>query len=104
MIVALSQSGLAIKTKARIPVSFRGQLIADYIADIIVEQSVILELKAVSSLDGNHERQLLNYLRATDHEIGLLMNFGPKPQVRRSIFDNPRKRERGELEVQSRRN
>ena len=55
---------------------------------------MLLELKAVRELDSSHGAQLLNYLRATPIEVGLLLNFGPKPQVRRRVFDNPRKRQR----------
>jgi GxxExxY protein len=59
--------------------------------DMLVERSVLLELKAVRALDGSHQAQLLNYLRATDIEIGLLLNFGVKPEVRKLLFDNSRK-------------
>jgi GxxExxY protein len=57
----------------------------------LVERSVLLELKAVRSLDGSHQAQLLNYLRATDIEVGLLLNFGVKPEFKRLLFDNSRK-------------
>lgn len=56
-----------------------------------MEKRVLLELKAVRALDGSHQAQLLNYLRATDIEIGLLLNFGVKPEVKRLVFDNSRK-------------
>ncbi len=59
-----------------------------------VEDSVLLELKAVRALDSTHEAQLLNYLRATDIEVGLLLNFGIKPQFKRMVFDNSRKLQR----------
>jgi len=61
-------------------------------ADLIVEQAVIVEMKAVQKLDLSHEKQLLNYLRATDLEVGLLLNFGPSAQIRRLILENERKR------------
>ena len=60
-------------------------------ADILVENCVLLELKAVRALDSSHRAQLLNYLRATDIEVGLLLNFGEKPEFKRVIFDNLRK-------------
>jgi GxxExxY protein len=59
--------------------------------DILVEKSVLLELKAARTLDSAHQAQLLNYLRATDIEVGLLLNFGLKPEVKRLLFDNVRK-------------
>jgi GxxExxY protein len=59
--------------------------------DMLVERSVLLELKAVRALDGSHQAQLLNYLRATDTEVGLLLNFDVKPEFKRLLFDNPRK-------------
>jgi GxxExxY protein len=58
----------------------------------MVENSVLLELKAARALDPSHEAQLLNYLRATEIEVGLLMNFGIKPEFKRLAFDNQRKR------------
>jgi GxxExxY protein len=95
MVVALREAGIRIESKAKVPVYFRGRPIANYEVDILVEGLVILELKAASALDPAHEAQLLNYLRAADIELGLLLNFGSKPVVRRRIFDNERKRSRG---------
>lgn len=59
--------------------------------DVLVEKRVLLKLKAVRTLDGSHQAQLLNYLRATDVEVGLLLNFGAKPEFKRLLFDNSRK-------------
>jgi GxxExxY protein len=61
----------------------------DYYADLIVENTVIIELKASEALAMEHEAQLTNYLRATDKEVGLLLNFGKKPEFKRKIFENP---------------
>lgn len=58
---------------------------------MLVEKVVLLELKAVRALDSSHQAQLLNYLRATEIEIGLLLNFGVRPEFKRLLFDNPRK-------------
>jgi GxxExxY protein len=58
---------------------------------MLVDGKVIVEIKAGQSLAPEHEAQLLNYLKATDAEVGLLLNFGPKPQVKRKVFDNFRK-------------
>jgi GxxExxY protein len=63
-------------------------VIGEYFADILVEEKVIIELKAVSKLLPEHDAQLLNYLRATPYEVGLILNFGPKPEVHRKVFDN----------------
>lgn len=64
---------------------------------MLVENCVLLELKATRTLDSSHQAQLLNYLRATDTEVGLLLNFGPKPEFKRLLFDNVRKASRGRL-------
>ena len=95
LIIALEDDGLKVSRFVPIPVYFRGRIVGDYIADVLVEDAVYLELKAARTLDTSHEAQLLNYLRATPIEIGLLLNFGPKPQVKRLVYDNPRKRHRG---------
>lgn len=95
MLVALRAAGLRAESKIQIPVYFRSHVVGEFEADILVEGKVLLELKAARTLDIAHESQLLNYLRATPIEVGLLLNFGTKPQVKRLIFDNPRKRSRG---------
>src|SRR6202050_532978 len=87
----LKQSGLIVTQEVGVPVWFRGEKIGQYFADMVVENIVLVELKAVRTLDPAHEAQLLHYLRATEIEVGLLMNFGLKPQFRRLLFDNPRK-------------
>jgi GxxExxY protein len=90
--MALRQAGLAIAVEEPVPVYFRGVVIGDFRADLTVNGSVLLELKAVSALDKAHEGQILNYLRATDFEVDLLLNFGPKPQFKRFLLDNQQKR------------
>ena len=92
MALALRDGGLAVESKPRIPVYFRGQLVGEFEADLVVEGKILLELKAARELDPAHEAQTLNYLRATSIEVGLLMNFGPKPKFRRLAFANDRKR------------
>ena len=89
--IALNSMGLKVCRQIEIPVSFRGQLVEDFSADMLVEGCVLIELKAARSLHTSHTAQLLNYLRATDIEVGLLLNFGLKPEFKRLIFDNPRK-------------
>jgi GxxExxY protein len=90
-LIALAQSGLRAERQAAVPVWFRGQAIGDFRADLIVEKAVILELKAASGIDPAHEAQPLHYLRSTGIEVGLLLNFGLKPQFKRLIFENSRK-------------
>ena len=68
-----------------------GTLIGEYFADLLIEGTVIVELKAAQAISEEHEAQLLNYLRATPYEVGLLLNFGPKPAFVRKAFDNDRK-------------
>ncbi len=63
-------------------------MLGDYYADIIVEDKIILELKASRELCEDHENQLINYLKATDKEVGLLLNFGKKPELKRKVFSN----------------
>ncbi|HEY4691730.1 MAG TPA: GxxExxY protein [Anaerolineae bacterium] len=74
-----------------IQVYFDGEIVGEYIADLIVNDSVIVELKAARTLSLEHEAQLLNYLKATRYEVGLLLNFGIKPEIKRKAFDNSRK-------------
>ena len=88
---ALASKGLDVTRQIEIPVWFRGQKVGDFDADMLVEKCVLLELKACRGLDTAHEAQLLNYLRATEIEVGLLFNFGLKPQFKRLAFDNRRK-------------
>jgi GxxExxY protein len=71
---------------------FRGHQVGQFEGDLLVEQCVLLELKAARALGSAHQAQLLNYLRATEIEVGLLLNFGPKPEFKRVVFDNSRKR------------
>ena len=94
MLHALTGAGLAVESEVKLPVYFRGRLVGDFAADILVARTVLLELKAVEDLHPAHEAQLLNYLKASPIELGLLFNFGPKPRVRRLIFSNDRKRSR----------
>ena len=91
MVIALRQSGLSAESEVPVPVWFRGEKIGQYFADILAEEKVILELKCARNLESAHEAQLLHYLRATQVEVGLLLNFGLRPPFRRLLFDNDRK-------------
>ncbi len=96
MLIALRAAGLRAENQVPVAVCFRGQTVGEFAADILVESLVLLELKACRALEDAHEAQTLHYLRATSIEVALLLNFGPKPQVRRFVFDNDRKRQRGQ--------
>ncbi len=74
-----------------INVVYEGKIIGEYFADILVDNKVIVEIKASKSLAIENEAQLLNYLKATEIEVGLLLNYGPKPDLKRKVFDNTRK-------------
>ena len=91
MHLVLTGAGIQVERQRPITVRFRGQVVGEYAADLLVERLVIVELKAARTLDPAHEAQVLNYLRATPIEVGLLLNFGPQPQIKRFTFDNARK-------------
>ena len=92
MVIALREKRILVETQVEIPVWFRGYRIGNFFADLLIEGVVIVELKAVRSIDSAHEAQLLHYLRATEIELGLLLNFGVRPEIKRKIYDNPRKK------------
>jgi len=77
--------------EAVIKVHYDGQIVGEYFVDLLVNNLVIVEVKAAQSLVDSHEAQLLNYLKATTYEVGLLLNFGPEPQIKRKAFDNSNK-------------
>lgn len=87
----LKAAGLRVEQQKQLKVYYENQLVGDYFADLIVEDLVIIELKVADSIAPAHEAQLLNYLKATTVEIGLLLNFGPKAAFRRKVFSNARK-------------
>jgi GxxExxY protein len=91
MALVLRSKGIKVQCQIPVPVWFRGTKIGTYEADLVVAGVVLIELKAGKGLDPFHEAQLLNYLRSTEIEVGLLFNFGPRPQVRRFAFENERK-------------
>ena len=86
----LRRVGLTVEQQARIEVYYDGVVLGEYYADLLVDSVVIVELKAIQRL-GEEEAQMLNYLRATPYEVGLLLNFGPRPDFRRKVFDNANK-------------
>ena len=84
LIIALREKGLAIEAEVPLSVNFRGKSVGHYYADLLVENKVVVELKAVSTLTPDHQAQVINYLKATKSNVGLLVNFGrPKIEIRR---------------------
>jgi GxxExxY protein len=83
--LALRAKGYEVHQQVAIPVWFRGQKVGDFDADLLVNNLVILELKSCRSIVDAHLAQLLNYLKATEIEVGLLLNFGPRPEVKRIV-------------------
>ena len=92
MAIEISRRGLSVRRQAPIKVFYESQLVGEYFADLLVDDAVIVELKAAERLIPEHEAQLLNYLKATEMEVGLLLNFGPTPSFKREVFTNARKR------------
>jgi GxxExxY protein len=91
LVMVLRRLGLRVEPQARIMVYFEDAVVGEYYADLVVEEKVIVELKAAQRIGSEHEAQLLNSLRATPYEVGLILNFGPKPTFVRKAFDNSRK-------------
>ena len=89
--IGLVRMGLRVDTQRPISVYYESQVVGEYFADLCVEDSVIVEVKTAEGLSRAHEAQLTNYLKATAMEVGLLLNFGPKPEFSRKIFtkENP---------------
>jgi GxxExxY protein len=87
----LRKRGFKIDDNVRIDVFYDGDVVGEYYADLLVNDVLILETKAIANIVTEHECQLVNYLKATGLEVGLILNFGAKPQHRRKILDNPAK-------------
>ncbi|HEX9654902.1 MAG TPA: GxxExxY protein, partial [bacterium] len=91
MAIEFRRSGIRYQQQAPITVNYENEIVGEHSADLLVEDIIIVELKATKNLAEEHEAQLLNYLKATTFEVGLLLNFGPKPEIKRKAFDNERK-------------
>lgn len=92
MLVALRAKGLRVEREKSVDVQFRGQVVGVFRTDLVVNDLVIIELKCAKTIDSSHEGQLLNYLKATRYEVGLLLNFGNRPHFRRMVLEAGRKR------------
>jgi len=87
LLIELEKTGLNAQKEVSIKVLYEEKIVGDFIADIIVEETVILELKSVKEFHPAHEAQLTNYLRATGIEVGLLINFGSeRAEIKRKVF------------------
>jgi len=92
MVMELNKTGNKVVQQKNIKVYYENEEVGDYFADLLVDDLVIVELKACESLCKEHEVQLINYLKATKIEVGLLLNFGKRAEFRRKIFSNIKKR------------
>jgi GxxExxY protein len=90
LVYELAKRGLNVHQQMPIKVYYDDQLVGQYFADLLVSDAVIVELKAAEAIAEEHEAQLLNYLKATEIDVGLILNFGPKPQVMRKVFETAR--------------
>jgi GxxExxY protein len=91
LVIELQKRGLTTKQQMPIHVYYEGKVVGEYFADLVVNDVVIVELKAAEEITKAHENQLVNYLKATNLEVGLILNFGPQPKFKRKIFTNERK-------------
>ena len=91
MYIELKARGFNVEAQKQIKVYYKNQQVGEYYADLVVNDLIIIELKAAEVIIEEFEWQLINYLRGTDKEIGLLFNFGKKPEFRRKVFENSRK-------------
>lgn len=82
----LELRNIPAENQVTIKINYKNEYLCDYVLDTIVDRKIILELKAAESLANIHTAQLLNYLKATDFKVGLLLNFGPKPEFKRFVF------------------
>jgi GxxExxY protein len=89
--IALREDGMKVDEQVPIKVYFRGQLVGEFFADMVVNDLILLELKSAESIIEEHEAQLLNYLKSTEIEVGYVMNFGKSANFKRKVFDNQRK-------------
>ena len=91
LVVELIENGFKVKSQSGISVHYKGQRVGDYFADLIINDLILIELKSVEMLIGAHRNQLINYLKASEIEVGLLMNFGETATFERFIFTNDKK-------------
>ncbi len=91
MMIEFKKENISAVSQSAIKVLYEGEIVGEYFADILISDKIIVEIKAAKNIAEEHEAQLLNYLKATDIEVGLLLNYGHKPNFKRKAFDNTRK-------------
>ena len=91
MMIEFQKEGLPAVQQSPIDVTYENEIVGQYFADVVVDEKIIVEIKARKCLVPEDTAQLLNYLKATDKEVGLLLNFGPKAEISRKVFDNSKK-------------
>ncbi len=91
MMIEFKKENISAVSQSAIKVLYEGEIVGEYFADILISDKIILEIKAAKNIAEEHEAQLLNYLKATNIQVGLLLNYGPKPNFKRKAFDNTRK-------------
>jgi GxxExxY protein len=91
MMIEFRGESVPVISQSSIKVLYEEEIVGEYFADILVDNKVIVEIKAARTLAVENEAQLLNYLKATNIEVGLLLNYGPRPEIKRKVFDNLRK-------------
>ena len=87
LVIEIRALGFSVEVEKPVKVYYHGEVVGNYVADIIVDGKVLLEIKAIKELSGIHEAQILNYLKATGIEVGLLINFGKSVNIKRRIMD-----------------
>ncbi len=98
MVVELKKAGLTAIAQKAVKVFYDKEIVGDYFADLVVNDCIIVELKSAESISESHEAQLINYLRASRIEVGLVLNFGKTPQFKKKVFTNDFKDIMAELE------
>ena len=89
LVIELTKADLKAEQEKKVQVTYDGQVIGDFMADVVVEEKIILELKSIKQIHAAHESQLINYLKATAIEVGLLINFGETVEIKRKVLDHP---------------
>jgi GxxExxY protein len=91
LLIEMKKAGLKVETKQPVNVMYDSQVVGEYVADILVDGQVFVEIQAGRSLGVGYDSQMINCLKATDIEVGLILHFGPKAEVIRRLFDNDKK-------------
>ena len=92
MMIEFRRAGIEFENQFPIKVIYGSEVVGDYVADFVVMGKVIVEIKAIREVSSSDESQLLNYLTSTDKEVGLLLNFGKKAEIKRKVYDNKLKK------------